>query len=53
MENAGCVTIAETYVFYTQALEVLVECRALTLLHELTHMWFDDLVTISIWWNHL
>ncbi|RNI21347.1 aminopeptidase N [Flexivirga caeni] len=52
MENAGCVTITETYVFRNQVPEALIERRALTVLHELAHMWFGDLVTMQ-WWDDL
>ena len=52
MENAGCVTITDIYVFRGQAPEPLVERRALTILHELAHMWFGDLVTMQ-WWDDL
>ncbi|HET7822284.1 MAG TPA: aminopeptidase N [Ornithinibacter sp.] len=52
MENAGCVTINEMYVFRSKVTESLVERRALTVLHELAHMWFGNLVTMR-WWNDL
>ena len=52
MENAGAVTVNETYVFRAKVTEAIVERRALTLLHELAHMWFGDLVTMK-WWNDL
>jgi aminopeptidase N len=52
MENAGAVTIAETYVFRSKVPEATVERRALTILHELAHMWFGDLVTMR-WWDDL
>jgi aminopeptidase N len=52
MENAGAVTIADIYVFRSKVPEALVERRALTILHELAHMWFGDLVTMR-WWNDL
>ena len=52
MENAGCVTITEAYIFRTQVSEAHVERRALTVLHELAHMWFGDLVTMQ-WWDDL
>ena len=52
MENVGCVTFHETYVFRSRPTEAIVERRALTLLHELAHMWFGDLVTMK-WWNDL
>ncbi|MDQ2781918.1 MAG: aminopeptidase N, partial [Actinomycetota bacterium] len=52
MENAGCVTITEIYVFRGKVAEPTVERRALTILHELAHMWFGDLVTMK-WWDDL
>ena len=52
MENAGCVTYLETYVFRSKVAEALRERRAITVLHELAHMWFGDLVTMK-WWNDL
>ncbi|MBC9957129.1 aminopeptidase N [Yimella sp. cx-51] len=52
MENAGCVTINEVYVFRSKVAEAKVERRALTILHELAHMWFGDLVTMK-WWDDL
>ena len=52
MENAGCVTYNEVYVFRSRVPEAIVERRALTILHELAHMWFGNLVTMR-WWNDL
>ncbi|MCA0291718.1 MAG: aminopeptidase N [Actinobacteria bacterium] len=52
MENVGCVTINELYVFRGKVPDAMVERRALTILHELAHMWFGDLVTMK-WWNDL
>lgn len=52
MENAGAVTITETYVFRSKVPQATVERRALTILHELAHMWFGDLVTMH-WWDDL
>ena len=52
MENAAAVTINEMYVFRSKVTESLVERRALTVLHELAHMWFGNLVTMR-WWNDL
>jgi len=52
MENAGCVTIVEQYVFRSKVSDSIVERRALTILHELAHMWFGDLVTMQ-WWDDL
>ena len=52
MENAGAVTFNEIYVFRAKVTEAIIERRALTILHELAHMWFGDLVTMQ-WWNDL
>ena len=52
MEHPGCVTILDDYVFTYQPTQALVERRAITVLHELAHMWFGDLVTMK-WWNDL
>ncbi|WP_261792430.1 aminopeptidase N [Arthrobacter sp. PM3] len=52
MENAGAVTILEGYVFRGKVTDAQVERRAITVLHELAHMWFGDLVTMR-WWDDL
>ncbi|WP_165218115.1 aminopeptidase N [Schaalia sp. ZJ1691] len=52
MENAGLVTFRDQYVFRTRPTENQLENRANTILHELAHMWFGDLVTMK-WWNDL
>jgi aminopeptidase N len=52
MENAGCVTFTETYVFRSKVTDAIKERRVVTILHELAHMWFGDLVTMK-WWNDL
>ena len=52
MENAGAVTFLEDYVFRSRPTQAMVERRAITVLHELAHMWFGDLVTMR-WWNDL
>ncbi|MCK6210598.1 aminopeptidase N [Georgenia sp. EYE_87] len=52
MENVGAVTFVENYVFRSKVPEATVERRAVTILHELAHMWFGDLVTMR-WWNDL
>ena len=52
MENAGCVTFREDYVFRSKTTDASYERRAETILHELAHMWFGDLVTME-WWNDL
>ena len=52
MENAGCITFTESYVFRSKVTDAMRERRVVTILHELAHMWFGDLVTMK-WWNDL
>jgi aminopeptidase N len=53
MENFGCVTHAESaYIFRSQVTDYEYEQRANTILHEMAHMWFGDLVTMR-WWDDL
>lgn len=52
MENAGAVTFTESYVFRSHVSDAVRERRVVTILHELAHMWFGDLVTMR-WWNDL
>jgi aminopeptidase N len=52
MENAGCVTFTEDYVFRSKVTDARYERRAETILHEMAHMWFGDLVTMR-WWDDL
>jgi aminopeptidase N len=52
MENAGCVTFSENYLFRSRVTEAARMSRAATILHELAHMWFGDLVTMR-WWGDL
>ena len=52
MENPGCVTFTEQYVFRGAATAAQYEARATTILHEMAHMWFGDLVTM-VWWDDL
>jgi aminopeptidase N len=52
MENAGCVTIVEDLVFRSKVTDAAYAQRAETILHELAHMWFGDLVTMR-WWDDL
>ncbi|GLY29284.1 aminopeptidase N [Kineosporia sp. NBRC 101731] len=52
MENPGCVTFTETYVFRSRVTDAEHERRASTILHEMAHMWFGDLVTMQ-WWDDL
>ena len=52
MENAGAVTFLEDYVFRSRVTGYRYERRNETILHEMAHMWFGDLVTMR-WWDDL
>ncbi|CAN5841142.1 aminopeptidase N [soil metagenome] len=52
MENAGAVTLRDEYVFRSRQTRAAYEGRANTILHEMAHMWFGDLVTMR-WWDDL
>jgi aminopeptidase N len=52
MENAGCVTFVEDYIFRSRVTDFAREARGETILHEMAHMWFGDLVTMR-WWDDL
>ncbi len=52
MENVGAVTFSERYVFRSTPTLEDREDMAGTVLHEMAHMWFGDLVTMK-WWNGL
>ncbi|HVW32638.1 MAG TPA: aminopeptidase N, partial [Acidimicrobiia bacterium] len=52
MENAGCVTFSERHLHRSKVTEAEKEARADTILHEMAHMWFGDLVTMR-WWDDL
>ena len=52
MENPGCVTFRDSMVFRGAASEDQILSRANTIAHEMAHMWFGDLVTMT-WWDDL
>ncbi|MCW2810375.1 MAG: pepN, partial [Friedmanniella sp.] len=52
MENVGCVTLRDEYIFRSRATQAVTNFRRDTILHELSHMWFGDLVTMR-WWDDL
>ncbi len=52
MENAGCVTFYEGVIYRSRATDHEREFRSNTILHEMAHMWFGDLVTMK-WWDDL
>ena len=52
MENVGAVTFNESYVQRGVSNRFQKQRRAETILHEMAHMWFGNLVTKN-WWNGL
>jgi len=52
MENFGCVTWGDSFIFRSPPSPSERERVAVILLHEMAHMWFGDMVTMS-WWDDL
>ncbi len=52
MENAGCITAVDDFLYGTQPTRNAVQRRDEMLLHEIAHMWFGNLVTLR-WWDDL
>jgi aminopeptidase N len=52
MENPGCVTLRDSLVFRSRVTDNDRLDRAVTIAHEMAHMWFGDLVTMR-WWDDL
>ncbi len=53
MENVGAVTFKENlFVFRSKVTDRMYLNRANTILHEMAHMWFGNMVTMS-WWDDL
>ncbi|MFI0740583.1 aminopeptidase N [Streptomyces sp. NPDC021100] len=52
MENPGLVVLRDEYVFRSAATDTERQTRAVTIAHEMAHMWFGDLVTLK-WWDDI
>jgi aminopeptidase N len=52
MENPGCVTLRDQFIFRSRATAAERASRAGVVAHEMAHMWFGDLVTMA-WWDDL
>src|SRR5262245_622756 len=52
MENPGCVTYRDEFIFRSVVTDADRERRAMAMAHEMAHMWFGDLVTLR-WWDDI
>ncbi|MFI1012256.1 aminopeptidase N [Streptomyces sp. NPDC020965] len=52
MENPGLVTFRDEYIFRSAVTDTERQSRAVTIAHEMAHMWFGDLVTLA-WWDDI
>jgi aminopeptidase N len=52
MENVGAVTFNEMFISRGKETRAFFIGRYMTILHEMAHMWFGNLVTMN-WWNDL
>ncbi|MFE9610534.1 aminopeptidase N [Streptomyces sp. NPDC006012] len=52
MENPGLVTFRDEYVFRSAVTDTERQTRAVVIAHEMAHMWFGDLVTLT-WWDDI
>lgn len=52
MENPGAISYDEGAIFRGPVSQARIESRDGLIFHEMAHMWFGDLVTMS-WWNDL
>jgi aminopeptidase N len=50
VENVGCVTFRDELLFRSRQADTARDMRTRILLHEMSHMWFGDLVTMR-WWD--
>ena len=50
MENPGCVTFRDEFLFPSAVTRAERQLRGMVIAHEMAHMWFGDLVTMR-WWN--
>ena len=50
MENPGCITFRDEFLFPSAVTHAERQTRGMVIAHEMAHMWFGDLVTMA-WWN--
>ncbi|MEU8823869.1 aminopeptidase N [Streptomyces sp. NPDC048636] len=52
MENPGLVTFRDEFIYRSAVTDAERQTRAMVIAHEMAHMWFGDLVTMT-WWDDL
>ncbi|MFC8917369.1 aminopeptidase N [Streptomyces sp. NPDC057116] len=52
MENPGLVTFRDEFVYRSAVTVTERQTRAMVIAHEMAHMWFGDLVTLT-WWDDI
>jgi aminopeptidase N len=50
VENPGCITFRDEFLFPSAVTEAERQTRGMVIAHEMAHMWFGDLVTMA-WWD--
>ncbi|MFC5071510.1 aminopeptidase N [Kitasatospora cinereorecta] len=52
MENPGLVTFRDEFIYRSSVTDTERQTRAVVIAHEMAHMWFGDLVTLT-WWDDI
>ncbi|MFD9501675.1 aminopeptidase N [Streptomyces sp. NPDC060035] len=52
MENPGLVTFRDDFIYRSAVTDTERQTRAMVIAHEMAHMWFGDLVTLT-WWDDI
>ncbi|MGJ5693018.1 M1 family metallopeptidase, partial [Streptomyces pratensis] len=52
MENPGLVTFRDEFIYRSAVTDTERQTRAMVVAHEMAHMWFGDLVTLT-WWDDI
>ncbi|MEV0022212.1 aminopeptidase N [Streptomyces atroolivaceus] len=52
MENPGLVTFRDEFLYRSAVTDTERQTRAMVIAHEMAHMWFGDLVTLT-WWDDI
>ncbi|MFF5896506.1 aminopeptidase N [Streptomyces argenteolus] len=52
MENPGLVTFRDEFIYRSAVTDTERQTRAMVIAHEMAHMWFGDLVTLT-WWDDI